>query len=180
MSDDGLFSREEIQQGGLSRVRRARALLYLVEQEARRIRDQRAVLATSTPEAGLLLSALHSADPETMRRSLPGEADNAFLESFRNARRQATGAEVRALANTVDNWKVLLPDDLGLRAEVLHQMSKRHAMPRNRVAHLAGVFGVGTEAFDAEYQRVVGEPVATAFTAPIGWFAWWSAGRKKG
>ncbi len=180
MSDDGLFSREEIQQGGLSRVRRARALLYLIEQEARRIRDQRAVLATSAPEAGLLLSALHSADPETMRRSLPGEADDAFIESFRNARRAATGPEVRALAGTVDNWKVLLPADLSLRAEVLHQMASRYAMPSNRVSQLAEAFGVGTAEFDAEYQKVAGQPVASAFSAPVSWFAWWSARRKKG
>lgn len=180
MSDDGLFSREEIQKGSLSRVRRARALLYLIEQEARRIRDQRAVLATAAPEAGMLLSVLHSADPETMRRSLPGEADDAFIESFRNARRATTGPQVRALANTVDNWKMLLPDDAALRAEVLHQMALRHSMPRNRVGHLADAFGVGNADFDAEYQRVVGEPVATAFAAPMGWFAWWSAGRKKG
>lgn len=179
MSDDGLFSREEIQHGGLSRVRRARALLYLIEQEARRIRDQRAVLATSAPEAGMLLSSLHSADPETMRRSLPGEADDAFIESFRNARRSATGPEVRALANTVDNWKVLLPDDLSLRVEVLHQMALRHAMPSNRVSHLSQAFGVGTAEFDAEYQKVVGEPVSNAFAAPVSWFAWWSARRKK-
>jgi hypothetical protein len=180
MSDDGLFSRDEILQGGLSRVRRARAVVYLIEQEARRLRDQRAALATAAPEAGMLLSSISVADPETMRRSLPGEADDAFIESFRNARRGATGVEVRALAATVDGWKVLLPDDMKLRVEVLHQMALRHTLPRNRVAHLADAFGVGTAQFDAEYQRLVGEPVATAFAPPVGWFAWWSAGRKKG
>ena len=179
MSDEQIFSREEIQSGSLSRVRRARALVYLIEQEARRIRDQRAVLATSAPEAGVLLSVIHAGDPETMRRFLPGESDEAFIESFRNARRQATGPQVRALASTVDNWKMLLPDDAALRAEVLHQLSLRHSMPRNRVQHIADAFGVGTAGFDSEYQRVVGEPVASAFSAPMGWFAWWGAGRKK-
>jgi len=180
MSDEQMFSREEIQSGSLSRVRRARALVYLIEQEARRIRDQRAVLATAAPEAGVLLSVIHSADPETMRRSLPGESDEAFIESFRNARRQATGPQVRSLASTVDNWKMLLPEELALRAEVLHQIALRHSMPRNRVKHIAEAFGVGNADFDAEYLRVVGEPVAAAFAAPMGWLAWWGSSRKKG
>ncbi|MFM7685030.1 MAG: hypothetical protein ACKPDI_03775 [Actinomycetota bacterium] len=180
MTEDGLFSRDEILGGGFSRVRRARAVVFLIEQEARRVRDQRAALATSSPEAGMMLSALVSADPETMRGSLPGEGDDAFIESFRNARRAGSGPLARALANTVDAWKVLLPDDLALRAEVLHQMGQRHALPRNRVEHLATTFGVGTPDFDAAYQRVASESVDTAFAAPMGWFAWWSSGRKKG
>ena len=53
---DELFSREEIQGGGLSRPRRARSLLYLIEQEAQRVKDRRAAMVTAAPEAGVMLS----------------------------------------------------------------------------------------------------------------------------
>jgi hypothetical protein len=175
---DELFSREEIQAGGLSRVRRARALLYLIEQEARRQSDQRAIVATSAPEAGSLLAAIYTADPETMRSPLPGEADEAFLESFRNARRAAEGADTRGICNSIDDWKVLLPDDLQLRAEILHQMAIRLPLPANRTKALAAAFGVGTPEFDAAYESIAGKPSSSAFSANVGLIGWWRLGRR--
>ena len=170
MSDE-LFSREEILGGGLSRIRRARAIVFLLEQEARRIGDRSAVLASAAPEAAGMLYAIYEADPEMMRRALPGEADEAFIESFRNSRRRAKSAASRLLEGTVDSWKVLLPEDMSLRAEVLHQMALRHGLPRNRSRRIAAEFGVGQEAFDQAYLRTVGDPSSTAFGADISWFA---------
>ena len=169
-SDD--FTRDAIQAGGLFRVRKARALLYLIEQEARRVADQRAVVATSAPEAGSMLAALVAADPETMRADLPGEADAAYIESFRNARRYAAAGIARMLASTVDSWKVLLPDDLPTRAEVLHQMALRHALPANRCQAIGTAFGVGTAAFDSAYSDTVGAEVSSAFSEPVGFIKW--------
>ena len=166
-----LFSREEIQGGGLSRVRRARALLYLIEQEARRVKDRRAAMVTAAPEAGLMLNMLWDADSELLRRDLPGEADAAFIESFRNARRATGGGETKAIDATANAWKILLPTEMPLRAEVLHQMSLRHEMPRNKSRHIADAFGVGTPAFDAAYQKVTGKPSSSAFAADQGLFA---------
>ena len=168
---DELFSREEIQGGGLSRPRRARSLLYLIEQEAQRVKDRRAAMVTAAPEAGVMLNLLWNADGELLRRDLPGEADAAFIESFRNARRNTAGAETRALDSTASSWKVLLPDELPLRAQVLHQMSLRHDLPRNKAKHIATAFGVGTAAFDEAYQTAVGKPVDTAFSEEQGLFA---------
>ena len=170
MSDE-LFSREEIQGGGLSRVRRARALLYLIEQEAQRVKDRRAAMVTAAPEAGVMLNLLWSADAELLRRDLPGEADAAFIESFRNARRSSTGGETRALDTTAPSWKVLLPDEMPLRAQVLYQMSLRHDLPRNKAKHIAAAFGVGTPAFDEAYQKATGKSVDTAFSEEQGLFA---------
>ena len=160
---DELFSREEIQGGGLSRVRRARALLYLIEQEAQRVKDRRAAMVTAAPEAGVMLNLLWNADSELLRRDLPGEADAAFIESFRNARRATSGGEGRALDSTAPSWKVLLPDAMPLRAEVLHQMSMRHELPRNKAKHIAAAFGDGTPDFDAAYLKATGKSVDTAF-----------------
>ncbi|MFZ9629109.1 MAG: hypothetical protein ACO3C1_07125 [Ilumatobacteraceae bacterium] len=168
MSDD-MFSRDEVQGGSVGRVRRARALVYLIEQEATRSRDRKVALTSSAmPDAGLTLSSVTEADPELMRRSLPGEADAAFIESFRNARRHAHAGRVRSLDANVASWKVLVPEDIELRAEVLHQLSIRHGLPVNRTRSLASAFGVGTAEFDAAYLRVTGSPVASAFSAPTG------------
>ena len=106
-----------------------------------------------------------------LRRDLPGEADAAFIESFRNARRSTSGAETRALDSTAPSWKVLLPTEIRLRAEVLHQMALRHDLPRNKAKHIASAFGVGTAEFDAAYQKTVGKPVDTAFSEDKGLFA---------
>lgn len=170
MSEE-LFSRDEILGGGLSKIRRARAIVYLIEQEARRLGDRNAAFAAAIPEAAGLLDAIYAADPEMMRRSLPGEADEAFIESFRNSRREAAPAASRLLDSTVESWKVLLPDDVALRAEVLHQMSLRHGLPVNRSRRIAAAFGVGQTEFDEAYLKAAGEPSSSAFGPKLGFFA---------
>lgn len=174
MSDDEMFSRQEVLGGGLSRVRRARALLYLIEQEAARISDKRATItatATLPIEAGLSFNSLAFGDAETMRESLPGEQDEAFIQSFRNARRNAPSAHSKVLAATTSGWKVLVPDDLELRAELLHQMTLRHSLPRNKSESIAKVFGVGSPEFDAAYLGTVGEPVDSVWGEDAGMMA---------
>lgn len=174
MDDNELFSREEVLGGGLSRVRRARALLYLIEQEAARISDKRATItatATLPIEAGLSFNALAFGDAETMREALPGEQDEAFIQSFRNARRNAAAAHSKVLASTASAWKVLVPDDVVLRAEVLHQMTLRHSLPRNKSESIAKAFGVGTAEFDTAYLDSVGEPVDTVWGEDAGMMA---------
>jgi hypothetical protein len=174
--EDELFTREEVISGGLSRVRRARALLYLIEQEASRVTEKRSntmAMAMGSMEAGMMVTAIVTGDPETMRRELPGESDAAFIESFRNARRTASPARAQTLAKTTPSWKVLVPDNLALSAEVLHQMSLRHVMPANRSKSIMKTFGVGTTAFDEAYRSQTGSEVGTAFGQDAGWLASW-------
>jgi hypothetical protein len=171
VDDDELFSRQEVLGGGLSRVRRARALLYLIEQEAARISDKRATItatATLPIEAGLSFNALAFGDAETMREALPGEQDEAFIQSFRNARRGAPSAHSKVLAATTSAWKVLVPEDVELRAEVLHQMTLRHALPRNKSESIRKAFGVGTPEFDQAYSATVGESVDSVWGEDAG------------
>ena len=118
MGNDELFSREEVLSGGVSRSRRARALLYLIEQEADRVATKRANIAAASMDASFGFVML--GDEQTMRGDLPGEKDDAFIESFRNARRYSRRATVRVLNSNCRAWKVLLPDDVTLRVEVLH------------------------------------------------------------
>jgi len=167
-----MFSRDEVQGGAIGRVRRARALVYLIEQEATRSRDRRVALTSAAiPESGLALLTMVEADPELMRRNLPGEADTAFVESFRNARRHTAAGPVRSLESNVPSWSVLIPDALELRAEVLHQLSLRHLMPINRTRSIAAAFGVGTPEFDAAYLALTGEQIDTVFSEPTGFLA---------
>jgi hypothetical protein len=167
-----MFSKDEVRSGALGRVRRARALVYLIEQEAVRSRDRRVALASSAmPETSLALMTMVEADPELMRRDLPGEADAAFVESFRNARRHASNGPVRSIEANSSHWAVLIPENLELRAEVLHQLALRHEMPVNKSTSIARTFGVGTPDFDAAYLAVTGSPVDTAFSAPTGLLA---------
>jgi hypothetical protein len=175
VSDDELFSREEILSGGFSRVRRARALLYLIEQEADRVAAKRANITAASMDASFGFVML--GDEQTMRGDLPGEKDAAFIESFRNARRHAYPATVKALASNAYAWKVLLPDDLALRAEVLHQMALRHEMPANKSKPIATTFGVGTPEFDDAYRTTVGDEVSTAFAPDTGLLASWKRRR---
>lgn len=173
-----MFSKDEVQSGVLGRVRRARALVYLIEQEATRSRDRRVALTSAAiPESGLALLTMVDADPELMRRNLPGEADTAFVESFRNARRHTASGPIRSIEANTSGWKVLLPEHLELRAEVLHQLALRHEMPVNRSASIAKAFGVGTPEFDEAYLSVTGHTVDTAFGAPTGFLARWRARR---
>ena len=171
--EDELFTRDEVQSGGVSRVRRARALVYLVEQESSRSRDRQSIIiasAASTASMSMVDSIL-TGDLETMRGGLPGEQDAAFVESFRNARRVTSPALFKALAAHVDNWKVLVPNNVQLRAELLHQLSLRHSLASNKAKGIANVFGVGTPEFDAAYLTVTGSDVSSAFTESTGFFS---------
>ncbi|CAB4856742.1 unannotated protein [freshwater metagenome] len=162
--DDELFSREEIQSGALSRVRRARALLYLIEQEANRVTDKRSALMAMSPEMGFVVSALAAGDSETMRNALPGEGDTAYIQSFRNARRTSAPARLRTIESTTRSWSMLVPDDSAMRAELLHQFSLRHDMPRNRCKAIVRALGADTPEFAATYQSTTGADIASAFS----------------
>lgn len=171
--EDELFTRDEVQSGGVSRIRRARALVFLIEQESSRSRDRQTIIIASaaSPDSVTMVDSILTGDLETMRGGLPGEQDAAFIESFRNARRVTSPAAFKALASHVGNWKVLIPDNLPLRAELLHQLSLRHSLAINKSKAIAAAFGVGTPEFDQEYLDVTGSDVSTAFTEPTGLFA---------
>lgn len=171
--EDELFTRDEVQSGSVSRVRRARALVYLIEQESSRSRDRQTIIIASaaSPDSVTMVDSILAGDLETMRGGLPGEQDEAFVESFRNARRVTSPAQFKALAAHVNNWKVLVPDNLHLRAELLHQLSLRHSLALNKSKGIIAAFGVGTPDFDAAYLSVTGADVSTAFTEPTGFLS---------
>lgn len=165
-------NRDEITSGAVGRVRRARALVFLIEEEAKRNRARQEALSASVlPEIGATVTLIMSSDPELMRGALPGEGDQAYIDSFRNARRRSGRAKVRTLDSTWRMWKVLIPESLSLRAEVLNQLSMRHDLPRNKTKGIAKAFEVGTEAFDQAFLRTIGTPVETVFSESSGFLS---------
>lgn len=171
--EDELFTRDEVQSGSVSRIRRARALVFLIEQEAARMSDRQSLMIASahSPDAGSLYDVIATGDIEIMRGGLPGESDEAFIQSFRNARRHTSRTGFKTIANRVDSWKVLIPENLSLRAELLHQLSLRYSLVRTKSKAIMKAFGVGTPEFDAAYLAVAGSDVSTAFTEPTGFFS---------
>lgn len=174
MPDDDLFSRDEVLGGRVSRgdVRRARSLVYLIEQEAKRSADLQHGLATVGTSAamGVTVDLAHLVDAEVLSGPLPGEGDDAYVASFRAARRSAESPELAEIERYHDSWSVLLPQRLDLRARVLMVLAGRYELSRKRCKHLCAAFGVDDPAFAQAYERVAGSPLAEAFVEPKGLF----------
>lgn len=179
MGDDELFSREEILSGKASPgdVRRARAVVYLIELEAQRSSDRQDGLNTVAMAAasGMTVELDQLLDPETLAGALPGERDEAFLASFRAARRDAETPELKRLERFADDWKVLLPDRLDLRVRVFAELADRYELDTKRSKHICAAFGTHDEAFASSYERITGSSLDDAFVKRKGLF-----GRNKG
>ena len=160
--------------GGLGRFRRARALVFLIEQEAARQRDRTSLIrstALAAPDAVMGPVDLFTGSEETMRGRLPGEADDAFIASFRSARRISAPAAIKDLERSVSAWKPLIPEAPVLRAEVLHQLSLRYVLQQNKTKAIAAAFGVGSSGFELAYQLVAGSGSSAAFEEKKRWFS---------
>ncbi len=176
--DDELFSREEVLSGRASPgdVRRARAILYLIEQEAQRSSDRQDGLNTVAMAAasGMTVDLAQVLDPETLAGALPGERDEAFLASFRAARRGAETPELKRLERFADDWKVLLPERLDLRVRLFSELANRYELDPKRSKQICAAFGTDDPEFAAKYERLFRKPLDSAFVQRKGFF-----GRKK-
>lgn len=178
MADDELFSREEVLAGRVSSgdVRRARALVYLIEQEtARSAHFQQGLNAVALASAsGVPVELGRVLDAEALAGPLPGERDEAFLASFRAARRQADSPELKRLDRHAPDWQVLVPDRLDLRVRVFADLASRYEIDPRKAKRLCEAFGVDAPDFAAAYERVIGAPLEDAFVVRKGLF-----GRRK-
>jgi hypothetical protein len=167
--DDGLFSRDEILAGGSGKARdtrRARAIVFLIEQEAQRAGDRRqgmaAAGAAASAMAGTPINLDDLLDDEARRGSLPGEADDAFLESFRAARRGAASPELKRLNSQAGAWAPLVPERADLRARVLDTLCGRYEFTTRNANKILATFGAGDPEFAATFARVAGRPLSEA------------------
>lgn len=179
MTDDpgggDLFSRDEILGGGSGAARdtrRARAIVYLIEQEAQRAGDRQAGIAAAgaaaSAMAGSPLRLDELLDPEAQRGQLPGEADEAFIESFRAARRQAASPELKRLERHSDHWAPLVPERADLRARVLDQLAQRYELTTRNARRILATFGADDPSFADVFARTCGRPLDEAVTSPSG------------
>lgn len=173
-ADDGLFSRDEVLSGAASAgdVRRARAVLYLIEQEATRVADRRRAMSATAMavDRGAFMSLDQLLDPEALRGPLPGEADEAYIASFRAARRQSSDAGLKLIERHAEDWAPLVPTRLDLRARTFDLLSHRYDLDRRRCSRLCAAFGVDAPAFAATYERVARRPLDDAFLESKGRF----------
>ncbi len=172
MSDDGLFSREEILSGGASAgdVRRARSLVYLIEQESQRSSDRQKAITASAMSAtqSAYMSLEHILDAEALRGSLPGEADEAFVESFRAARREAGSPQLKLIERHVSDWSMLVPPRVDLRARTFDLLCQRYEIDRKRCRRICEAFGIDDPQFAETFARVAQRPLDEACPAGKG------------
>ena len=172
MSDDGLFSRDEILSGGASSgdVRRARAIVFLIEQESERAHDlQRAVTASAMSANNSAFVSLESIlDPEALRGPLPGEADEAFVESFRAARRPATNPTLKRIERQARDWEPLVPQRADLRARSFDLLCQRYEIDRRRCRGICAAFRIDEPGFGDVFARVAGRSLDEACPAGKG------------
>ena len=170
-----LFSRDEILGGGSGAgrdTRRARAIVYLIEQEAQRSGDRQtgiaAAGAAASAMAGSPLRLDDLLDPEAQRGELPGEADEAFIESFRAARRHAASPELKRLERQADQWAALVPERADLRARVLDLLAQRYELTTRNARRLLAAFGAGDPGFAETFARTCGRTLDEAVPTPSG------------
>jgi hypothetical protein len=176
MGDEELdlgFTRDDIVQG--MPMRRAKSLVFLIEQEAQRQRDrQRGVnsvaLAAASTAGAANIDLAEVLDAEARRGALPGEGDDAYIDSFRSARREADDPVFRALDDHAEAWAPLVPDEMGLRVVLFGLFCDRYEVVRKKAKRFCQAFGVDDPEFVAEYERRWGEPIEDAFARPAGLF----------
>jgi hypothetical protein len=178
MADDELFSRDEVLAGGSGAARdtrRARAVLYLIEQEAQRSGDRRKGLAAAATAASAMAGSPVNLedllDAEARRGALPGEADDAWLESFRAARRGADHPDMRRLNQQADAWAALVPERLDLRARVLDQLLARYELTTRSGKRVLAAFGADDPDFAAAFARLAGRSLDEAVPKPTGFLS---------
>jgi hypothetical protein len=157
--------------GAIGRVRRARALVFLIEEEAKRNRDKhKAISLAVSPERQYYIDAIYQADKLLFDGNLPGEKDDAYVASYRNAKRSTSRVTIKNIEAAARAWSVLVPEELSLRAEVLHQLSKKYELFESKTKSISRIFGAGTREFDEAFLQTLGFPVTEIFKTKKGFF----------
>ncbi|HEU4980767.1 MAG TPA: hypothetical protein VFT14_06080 [Solirubrobacterales bacterium] len=150
MADPGEFlSRDEVL-GGLP-ARRARTLLFLIEQH----------------------SALHASEREVGTMALLGERSAearklAWIEAFALGRNAPRTASIREIEAAAGRWAPLVTESAEVRAATLRLLAERHRLQYKRVPGIREAFGVDDERVAEAFERQTGEPLESIWAARIG------------
>ncbi|MBN1140101.1 MAG: hypothetical protein JXM73_26260 [Anaerolineae bacterium] len=139
MSDLELLSREEVL-GGLT-ARRAQTLLYLIE-------SRTAHLVASSQQA---LNPFLTAEGERQR-------DLVFLQAFALGREPPLKPTIQDLERYAPEWRVLVPDNVELRAVIAHLLADRFVFTHASVPRLRAALALDDAAVQRAYARRYGQP----------------------
>jgi hypothetical protein len=150
MADRGDFlSREEVL-GGLP-ARRARTLLFLIEQH----------------------SALHASEREVGTMALLGERSAEtrgleWIEAFALGQEAPRTPSIREIEAASERWAPLVAESPEVRAAVLRQLAERHRLQYKRVPGIRGALGADDRRVAEAFERQTEEPLESIWTARIG------------
>src|SRR4051812_37827920 len=134
------LSREEVM-GGLP-ARRARTLLFLIEQQAAR----------------------HAAEREVGTMALIGEGaaearELGWIEAFALGRERRQTTSAREIEASAQLWASLVPESPAVRATVLRLLTERYELDPERVPGIRGALGSDDDRVAAAFQRLTGDPI---------------------
>ncbi len=150
MADPGeLLSRDEVL-GGLP-ARRARTLLFLIEQQ----------------------SALHASEREVGTMALLGERSAearklAWIEAFALGRGAPRAASIQEIEAAAGRWAPLVAESAEVRAATLRLLAEHHRLQYKRVPGIREAFGADDERVAEAFERQTGEPLESIWAARLG------------
>lgn len=150
MADPGEFlSRDEVL-GGLP-ARRARTLLFLIEQH----------------------SALHASEREVGTMALLGERsaearELAWIEAFALGRDTPRSPSIREIEAASERWAPLVAESPEVRAAAIRVLAERHPLQYKRVPGIRAALGADDERVREAFERQAGEPLESAWATRIG------------
>lgn len=153
MTIDKLISREEALGGMPGRsIKKAATLLMLIENMTARL------MAQSQPPVGLILA-------ETTLK----ERTESFLEALAIGREPPLRPTIQAIERYAPQWRILVPDDPGVRAAVANLLADRYHFSYQTVPQLRLALGLDSAAVQEAYQRLYHQPLAGLYAPQITW-----------
>jgi amino acid permease len=150
MTDDGLFTRDEVL-GGLP-ARKANTLMFLIECRTAQF---------------ISLSQQATGDFYTEKSSQ--EENLAFLEAFTLGRQLPLRPSIQDLERYAFQWGHLVPDNNAkVQAAIAHLFGQKYRFTTQRIPNIRAVLGIENSAVQAAYQRLYREPIKTIFQSQLG------------
>ena len=149
-------------------MRRARALVFLIEREAARTRDVRdaSVLTAMPGDVPVDLSSL--IDATAMDLPTPTGDSLHDLAEYGLARRPEDEVNGKALERAAPVWAPLVPDNSRLRAQVLLLLLQRHTIVAASSPRLREALGADDPSVVAAFAQLGHGDLATHYAEPSG------------